>query len=73
MIESIEILPIAVTKRREIFEISSENEAGWQLTKKTKGKQTKKYYRENTVKMGGKNSYKRCMYAKHEYLVYYSR
>jgi len=73
MKESIEILPVAGTKRREIFEISSENEAGWQLTKKAKGKQTKKYYRENTVKIGGKDSCKRCMHAEHEYLVYYSR
>jgi len=52
------------TKCKEITTISSKDKAEQQSSKKVKGKQLEKYYRNTGIKMGGANSCERCVYAR---------
>ena len=51
MMESVKIFQIIETKKKKVFKIFLKNKAGQQLMKKSKEKQTKKYYGNDVVKM----------------------
>ena len=54
-------------------EIATRDEEGQQLPKKTKGRQQGKYHGGAAVKIRGTNPCKRCISARQDCLVYYSR
>ena len=54
-------------------EIASRDEKEQWSPKKAKGKQSEKYYRDTTIKMGDTNSCKRCVSARQDCLVHHSK
>jgi len=65
-----ENLQVVGAKHKEIVDIFSENKARLQPSKKAKGKQLKKYYRNTTVKIGDNNLCERCIYTRQDCLVH---
>ena len=53
--------------------VTARDKKGQWLSKKAKGKQQEKYYRDATVKMRGANLCKRCMSIRQDCLVHHSR
>ena len=56
MMENIKISQIIGTKRKKVLKIFLKDEVRQQPIKKSKEKQTKKYYRNDVVKMGVRTS-----------------
>lgn len=57
-------------KKKKVLKIFLASKTRLQLLKKAKEKQTKRYHRDDVVRMGGENPCERCVYTRQEYLVH---
>jgi len=70
LLEGAEGSLVTESKCKEVA--TRDKEMQW-LSKKARGKQPGKYHRDATVKMGGANPCKRCVYTRQDCLVHFSR